>query len=118
MRGEDNEETTTQHTTLGSGDRGSAVKFGGEFDPGSGSTLAACLMHASRTGSPSGGSRGGRVRNTWAICPEVGDSHQKWWVRPHKFIGLRPDEENLFEGALGGACGGLASWWGNGLPRR
>ena len=23
--------------------------FGGEFDPGSGSTLAACLMHASRT---------------------------------------------------------------------
>ena len=23
---------------------------GGEFDPGSGSTLAACLMHASRTG--------------------------------------------------------------------
>ena len=24
-------------------------KLGGEFDPGSGSTLAACLMHASRT---------------------------------------------------------------------
>jgi hypothetical protein len=24
--------------------------FGGEFDPGSGLTLAACLMHASRTG--------------------------------------------------------------------
>ena len=24
--------------------------YGGEFDPGSGSTLAACLMHASRTG--------------------------------------------------------------------
>jgi hypothetical protein len=18
------------------------------------------------------------------ICPEVGDSHQKWWVRPHE----------------------------------
>jgi hypothetical protein len=29
--------------------------FGGEFDPGSGSTLAACLMHASRTEPPSGG---------------------------------------------------------------
>lgn len=28
--------------------------LGGEFDPGSGSTLAACLMHASRTERPSG----------------------------------------------------------------
>ena len=26
------------------------IGHGGEFDPGSGSTLAACLMHASRTG--------------------------------------------------------------------
>ena len=26
-------------------------KFNGEFDPGSGRTLAACLTHASRTGS-------------------------------------------------------------------
>jgi len=26
------------------------VCFGGEFDPGSGRTLAACLKHASRTG--------------------------------------------------------------------
>ena len=51
--------------------------IGGEFDPGSGSTLAACLMHASRTGLPSGGSRGGRVRSTWATCPGAGDSRGK-----------------------------------------
>ncbi len=57
---------------------------GGEFDPGSGSTLAACLMHASRTGSASAGSRGGRVRNTWAICPEAGGSHRKRWVIPYR----------------------------------
>ena len=29
--------------------------FDGEFDPGSGRTLAACLTHASRTMNPSGG---------------------------------------------------------------
>ena len=29
--------------------------FVGEFDPGSGRTLAACLTHASRTMKPSGG---------------------------------------------------------------
>ena len=57
--------------------------FGGEFDPGSGSTLAACLMHASRTGVPSGALRGGRVRNTWAICPAVGASRRKRRVIPH-----------------------------------
>ena len=54
-----------------------------EFDPGSGSTLAACLMHASRTGSSSGGLRGGRVRNTWATCPGVGDNPWKHGVIPH-----------------------------------
>lgn len=56
--------------------------LGGEFDPGSGSTLAACLMHASRTGSPSGGSRGGRVRNAWGSCRAHGGSHRKRWVIP------------------------------------
>ena len=92
-------------------------EFGGEFDPGSGSTLAACLMHASRTGVPSGVSRGGRVRNTWAICPEVGDSLRKRGVIPHE---LRCRVGQLRKGlraALGGACGRLACWWGNGLPR-
>src|SRR5689334_12336562 len=38
----------------------------GEFDPGSGRTLAACLTHASRAERPLRGySSGERVSNTW-----------------------------------------------------
>jgi hypothetical protein len=62
-----------------------SASIGGEFDPGSGSTLAACLMHASRARTPSGVLRGGRVRNTWATCPGVGDSRGKPRVIPHTF---------------------------------
>ena len=42
------------------------VIYYGEFDPGSGRTLAAGLTHASRTSSPDlvGGASGERVRNT------------------------------------------------------
>ena len=44
------------------------IVFDGEFDPGSGRTLAACLTHASRTGSMRylyfGRSSGERVSNT------------------------------------------------------
>jgi hypothetical protein len=65
---------------------GSPGDTGGEFDPGSGSTLAACLMHASRTGWPSGHLRGGRVRTTWAICRRVGDSFRKREVIPHELV--------------------------------
>ena len=45
---------------------GTHTGFYGEFDPGSGRTLAACLTHASRARkSPSGGEySGGRVSNT------------------------------------------------------
>src|SRR5215207_4563960 len=60
--------------------------IGGEFDPGSGSTLAACLMHASRARASSEVLRGGRVRNTWATCPGVGDSRGKPRVIPHTCI--------------------------------
>jgi hypothetical protein len=40
-------------------------RFDGEFDPGSGQTLAAYLRHASRTGAPSseGVASGGWVSN-------------------------------------------------------
>ena len=62
---------------------GGVPGIGGEFDPGSGSTLAACLMHASRTGFASAGSRGGRVRNTWPICPAAGGSPRKRGVIPY-----------------------------------
>ena len=58
--------------------------FYGEFDPGSGRTLAACLTHASRTVRPFRGyTSGERVSNTWVICPAL-------WDKPGK-LGLIPD---------------------------
>src|SRR5660398_215462 len=50
--------------------------FHGEFDPGSGRTLAACLTHASRARKyPSGCEYSGeRVSNTWVTCPEDRDN--------------------------------------------
>ena len=58
--------------------------FYGEFDPGSGRTLAACLTHASRTVRPFRGyTSGERVSNTWVICPALRD-------KPGK-LGLIPD---------------------------
>ena len=63
----------------------------GEFDPGSGRTLAACLTHASRTERPSifggGYSSGERVSNTWVICPALRD-------KPGK-LGLIPDRSHF-----------------------
>ena len=63
------------------------VCFFGEFDPGSGRTLAACLTHASRTERPPlfwwGCSSGERVSNTWVICPVLRDKLGK--------LGLIPD---------------------------
>lgn len=90
--GNHQDEATRAHTGCASfgtraSDQGEALaEFGGEFDPGSGSTLAACLMHASRTGSSSEDLRGGRVRTTWAICRRVGDSSRKREVIPHERI--------------------------------
>src|SRR3954466_9906945 len=85
----------------------------GEFDPGSGRTLAACLTHASRANLRVSGER---VSNTWATCPEL-------WDNPGK-PGLIPDtrptdicRSGKFFGS-GWACGLSACWWGNGLPRR
>ena len=53
----------------------------GEFDSGSEQTLAACLIHASRTSSNTSGAR---VRNIWVICPRVGDNQSKDWLIPDK----------------------------------
>ena len=91
--------------------------FYGEFDPGSGRTLAACLTHASRAmRSLRGRISGERVRNTWGICLQHWDNSGK--------PGLIPDTRPA------GICGsgkffgwrwprGLsACWWGNGSPRR
>ena len=56
----------------------------GEFDPGSERTLAARLKHASRTNvHPRVGGSGGRVSNTWVICPPVGNSTWKHVIIPH-----------------------------------
>ena len=58
--------------------------FHGEFDPGSGRTLAACLTHASRTMKPAcWWISGERVSNTWVICPKL-------WDKPGK-LGLIPN---------------------------
>src|ERR687897_3093601 len=58
--------------------------FVGEFDPGSGRTLAACLTHASRAVRPLRGyTSGERVSNTWVTCPQL-------WDKPGK-PGLIPD---------------------------
>ena len=50
----------------------------GEFDPGSGRTLAAYLRHASRT-EPLRGLSGGRVRNAYGTYH--GDGGQHWETR-------------------------------------
>ena len=59
------------------------IIYDGEFDPGSERTLAARFKHASRAGI--GGNpeeSGGRVSNTWIICPEGWDSLMKIRIIP------------------------------------
>ena len=59
------------------------IVFDGEFDPGSGRTLAACLTHASRAERPLRGySSGERVSNTWVICPRHRNNQWKRWLMP------------------------------------
>ena len=90
----------------------------GEFDPGSGRTLAACLTHASRTGPRLRvGSSGEWVSNTWVTCPWLWDNSKK--------LGLIPDIHCWPHGLVvervsgwGWARGLSACWWGSGLPRR
>ena len=55
----------------------------GEFDPGSERTLAARFKHASRAnGLLRQDGSGGRVSNTWVICPRDGNSSWKHEVMP------------------------------------
>ncbi len=55
----------------------------GEFDPGSGRTLAACLTHASRAERLLREySSGERVSNTWVICPGHRNNQWKRWLMP------------------------------------
>ena len=89
----------------------------GEFDPGSGLTLAACMRHASRTDDRACSIvSGGRLSNAWVTCPEVGNNCPKGWLIPHVVTGSFQSPKP--QGASGGACVRLARWWGNGSPRR
>ena len=59
--------------------------YDGEFDPGSERTLAARFKHASRAGIRGNlEESGGRVSNTWIICPLVWDSLMKVRIIPDK----------------------------------
>src|SRR5918997_186194 len=91
--------------------------FVGEFDPGSGRTLAACLTHASRAERPFRGySSGERVSNTWVTCPSLWDNPRKRGLIPDMTHGRMVVCGKFF--GLGWARGLSACWWGDGLPRR
>jgi hypothetical protein len=63
------------------------IIFYGEFDPGSGRTLAACLIHASRARTFLREClSGGRVSNAWAICPLAWDNSSKGLLTPDNVI--------------------------------
>ena len=66
------------------------VQCHGEFDPGSGRTLAACLTHASgATNRLRSGQSRERVSNTWVTYPDDRDNPRK--------LGLIPDVLQLHE---------------------
>ena len=95
-----------------------------EFDPGSGWTLAACLTHASRTELFEEILRdgifqlsGGRVSNAWAICLSEGDNSRKRLLIPHNASDSHVSDAKDFI-AERWARVWLASWRGNGPPRR
>ena len=61
--------------------------FHGEFDPGSGLTLAACLTHASRTDfNLRVKVSGARVSNAWIIYPLIGDNPSKGGLIPNDTV--------------------------------
>src|SRR3978361_651285 len=87
----------------------------GEFDPGSGRTLAAWLTHAN--GAPNRAARGQRRQrsgNTWVTYPDDRDNPRKLGLIPDVVFGRKEASAS----ASGWARGALACWWGNGLPRR
>jgi len=86
-----------------------------EFDPGSDWTLAACLTHASRTRTSFGASR---VADGWVTRGNLPCSgEQPGETRANTAYVLR-EKGGLRALAAGWAHVRLASWWGNGPPRR
>lgn len=70
----------------------------GEFDPGSGRTLAACLTHASRTDLRVSGER---VSNTWVICPALWDKPGKLGLIPNMIAGFMAGGGKLLRCGMG-----------------
>ena len=66
----------------------------GEFDPGSGRTLAACLTHASGAtkGLRAWQSRE-RVSNTWVTCPDDWDNPTKVGLIPNVLSALKGGQD-------------------------
>ena len=96
--------------------------FYGEFDPGSGRTLAACLIHASRAnwfGACSNDVSGGRVSNTWVTCLIDWDNFGKPELIPNNtFWHMSVSWKTVSAVTIRWTRGALASWWGNGSPRQ
>src|SRR5260221_13151031 len=89
--------------------RGREHSLDGEFDPGSGQTLAACVTHASRTRRPlRGAASGGRVSNTWSTYPTGGGYLSEMGDNPAYVPTAR---------ALGGKAGRKARRRGRGARR-
>src|SRR3982750_3069442 len=78
-----------QHRSKGRPPRWPSRDLDGEFDPGSGRTLAACLTHASRTRSNQwqhwGRPSGERGSKTGGTCPEDRDNAPKGTLIPDTF---------------------------------
>jgi hypothetical protein len=56
------------------------------------------------------------VRNAYATYPVLGDIPEKFGLIPHSVIGWH---QLIIKGyGTGWACVPLASWYGNGIPRR
>ena len=84
----------------------------GEFDPGSEGTLAACITHASRTMKHS--SECGRVANGWGTRKNLPLGRGQL-LETKANTRYAVEWKNFAEGW---SCVWLASWCGNGAPRR
>ena len=61
---------------------------------------------------------GERVSNAWTTCPLQGDSSGKLLIIPHIAFISHEKEEKARKGGRGGVRVRLASWRGNGPPKR